>query len=115
MSFNKQHFQPTLAYPADIFQTNLNINLQDFKVKFQLGKYRVSSGNMSFLQLHEGLKNGRKNRLQNDVLKHIWALKEEFSRYWADIDAEPLSWKLIRNPFATCSYLITSRRFFFSK
>ncbi|CAG9837657.1 unnamed protein product [Diabrotica balteata] len=115
--FKDDTFQWRLAYLADIFDALNELNLklqgsngtiisnydyiQGFISKLQLWNQKISSENvMSFSRLFEAIKNNILDaNLKADIKTHLQALKDEFRRYYGDINSESPIWRRTRNPF----------------
>ena len=115
--FQSQGFQQSLAYLVDIFQALNALNLQpqgkniniimhydivrSFMSKLDLWQSRIEQGNpASFCNLDSALNNGNlKSELKTQIKTHLFDLKEEFIKYFPDIDEKQEAWKFIRNPF----------------
>ena len=68
-----------------------------------LWKRRISDGNTgSFPHLDEALEEKPLNGDVKELIQtHLKTLRDEFCRYFPNIEEEILEWKLIRNPFLT--------------
>ncbi|KAI6656267.1 Zinc finger protein [Oopsacas minuta] len=116
---HSKDFGVSLAYLVDIFEAlnTLNRKLQGrqsniichydairaFIAKLDLWKYRILNKNTaSFPHLDEALKGKELNKNVNESIRiHLDILRNEFLRYFPDIQEERPEWKLIRNPFLT--------------
>ena len=115
--FQSQSFQQSLAYLVDIFHALNTLNLQlqgkniniilhydivrSFMSKLDLWQNRIEQGNpASFCNLDSALNSGNlKSELKRQIKTHLFNLKEEFIKYFPDIDEKREAWKFIRNPF----------------
>ena len=115
--FQSQGFQQSLAYLVDIFQALNALNLQlqgkniniilhydivrSFISKLDLWQSRIEQGNpASFCNLDSALNNGNhQSELKTQIITRLFDLKEEFIKYFHDIDEKREAWKFIRNPF----------------
>ena len=118
--FLTKNFQLTLAYFVDIFDAlnNLNLLLQGkktnrlkdydainaFIAKLTLWIRRTKEGNAtSFPNLDNALVKNiilLEGTLKSEIETHLHLLKQEFERYFPDLnDTDLPQWKLTRNPF----------------
>lgn len=119
-SFTSDSFQLSLAYLVDIFEAlnvlsrllqGKNANRMDhydsiraFIAKLGLWVRRVQRGNAaSFHNLDAALEKKQINlegELKAEVEEHLKLLKQEFERYFPDLENSELpEWKMTRNPF----------------
>ena len=72
-----------------------------FMSKLDLWQIRIEQGNpASFCNLDSALNNGNlKSELKTQIKTHLFDLKEEFTKYFPDVDEKREAWKFIRNPF----------------
>ena len=70
-------------------------------VQLDLWQNRIEQGNpASFCNLDSALNNGNlKSELKIQIKTHVFDLKEEFIKYFPNIDEKREAWKVIRNPF----------------
>ena len=75
--------------------------VRSFMSKLDLWQSRIEQGNpASFCNLDSALNNGNlKSELKTQIKTHLFDLKEEFIKYFPDIDEKREAWKFIRNPF----------------
>ena len=69
--------------------------------KFDLWKNRIEQGNpASFSSLDSALANRNlESELKTQIKTYLFDLKEEFIKYFPDIDKKRETWKFIRNQF----------------
>ena len=69
--------------------------------KLDIWHNRIEQGNpASFCNLDSALNSGNlKSELKRQIKTHLFNLKEEFIKYFPDIDEKREAWKFIRNPF----------------
>ena len=72
-----------------------------FMSKLDLWRNQIKQGNpASFCNLDSALNNGNlKSELKTQIKTHLFDLKEEFIKYFSDIDEKREAWKFFRNPF----------------
>ena len=75
--------------------------VRSFMSKLDLWQNRIEQGNQaSFCNLDSALNNSNlKSELKTQIKTHLFDLKEEFIKYFPDIDEKRKAWKFIRNPF----------------
>ena len=99
-------FQALNALNLQLQGKNINIIMHydivwSFMSKLDLWQSRIKQGNpASFCNLDSALNNGNlKSELKTQIKTHQFDLKEEFIKYFPDIDEKREAWKFIRNPF----------------
>ena len=75
--------------------------VQSFMSKLDLWQNRIEQGNpASFCDLDSALNNGNlKFELKTQIKTYLFDLKEEFIKYFPDIDEKQKAWRFIRNSF----------------
>ena len=116
LAFGGDGFSTYLAYLADIFEAlnQLNKKLQGpgtniivhsdainaFVVKLNLWRQRAKNNNFpSFHRLTEITGDDFNKNLKEDIISHLRNLRDEFERYFSEINTGSILMKVERNPF----------------